>query len=119
MAAVPFWTLALLNRPASGARPVAEAVFAILFAVTATYATFNEGLNNWQSLWTSAAYFLLGTTLWQARSVAVAGIEATKAGTFSEIGSLALNPIGVALALEPTAHGGAVGMHQNRPATDK
>jgi glucan 1,3-beta-glucosidase len=72
MAAVPFCTLALLNRPMSGARPVAEAVFAALFAGAALFAIFNEGSHNWQALWTSGAYFLLGATLWQARSVAVA-----------------------------------------------
>jgi hypothetical protein len=73
MAVVPFWTLTLLNRPKSGTRPIAEAVFAGMLAVAALYTTLNEGSHNWQSLWTSAAYFLLGTTLWQARSVAVAG----------------------------------------------
>jgi exo-beta-1,3-glucanase (GH17 family) len=72
MAGVPFWTLALLNRPKSGTRPIAEAVFACLFGATALYSIFNEGSQNWQALWTSAAYFLLGITLWRARSVAVA-----------------------------------------------
>ena len=66
MAVVPFWTLALLNRPKSGTRPIAETVFAGLFAAIALYATFNEGSHNWQALWTSAAYFLLGATLWQS-----------------------------------------------------
>jgi len=70
MAVVPFWTLSLLNRPKSGTRPIAETVFACLLGAAALYSTFNEGADNWQSLWTSAAYFLLGTTLWQARSVA-------------------------------------------------
>ena len=69
MAVVPFWTLTLLIRPKSGTRPVAEAVFAGLFALAALYTTFNEGFHNWQALWTSAAYFLLGITLWQARYV--------------------------------------------------
>jgi hypothetical protein len=105
MAVVPFWTLAQLNRSGSGTRSVAEAVFAGLFALTAIYATCNEGFNNWQSLWTSAAYFLLATTLWRARSVAVAA--SIDAGAFSELGQLALNPIGVASALEPASHGGA------------
>ncbi len=73
MAVVPFWTLTLLNRPKSGTRPIAEAVFAALFAAAALYATFNEGSHNWQALWTSAAYLLLGTTLWQARCVVVTG----------------------------------------------
>jgi exo-beta-1,3-glucanase (GH17 family) len=77
MAVVPFLTLALLNRPKSGTRPIAETLFAVLFAATAFYATFYEGSHNWQAQWTSAAYFLLGITLWQARSVAVAGVTST------------------------------------------
>jgi hypothetical protein len=73
MATVPFWTLTLLNRPKSGTRPIAESVFAGLFVVIALYAIFNEGTYNWQALWTSAAYFLLGATFWRARFMAVAG----------------------------------------------
>jgi exo-beta-1,3-glucanase (GH17 family) len=68
MAAVPFAALTLLNRPKQGMRPVAEAVFAALFAAAAIYTGFNEGPDNWQSLWTCAAYVLLGITLWQARA---------------------------------------------------
>jgi exo-beta-1,3-glucanase (GH17 family) len=89
MAAVPFWTLTLLNRPKSGTRPIAEAAFAGLFAVATIYATFNEGFNNWQSIWTSVAYFLLGTTLWQARSVAAAEAASTEPVVFLEAGELA------------------------------
>jgi exo-beta-1,3-glucanase (GH17 family) len=77
MAAVPCWTLTLLNRPKSGTRPIAETVFAALFVVIALYAIFNEGSDNWQALWTSAAYFLLGVTFWRARFVAVAGTVST------------------------------------------
>ncbi len=44
MAVVPFWTLALLNRPKSGTRPIAETVFACLLGAAALYSTFNEGL---------------------------------------------------------------------------
>jgi glucan 1,3-beta-glucosidase len=69
MAVLPFATLTLLNRPQQGARPIAEAVFAALFAIAALYTAFNEGPNNWQSLWTCAVYFVLGVTLWQARGV--------------------------------------------------
>ena len=68
MAVVPFAALTLLNRPKEGARPVAEAVFAGLFAGAALYTGFNEGSDNWQSLWTCAVYFLLAVTLWQARA---------------------------------------------------
>jgi hypothetical protein len=71
MAVLPFATLMLLNRPQEGARPIAEAVFAPLFAIAALYTAFNEGLNNWQSLWTCAVYFALGVTLWQARGVQI------------------------------------------------
>ena len=67
MVAVPFSTLALFNRPSSGVRPIAEALFAALFAAAAIYSIFNEGTENWQAVWTSAAYSLLGLTLWQTR----------------------------------------------------
>jgi glucan 1,3-beta-glucosidase len=72
MAVVPFGTLALFNRPASGTRPIAETTFAALFAAAAIFAMFNEGFDNWQSLWTCAAYFLLAVTLYRARSAGVA-----------------------------------------------
>jgi exo-beta-1,3-glucanase (GH17 family) len=68
MAVVPFAALTLLNRPKEGTRPVAEAVFAGLFAGAGVYTAFNEGSDNWQSLWTCAAYVLLAVTLWQARA---------------------------------------------------
>src|SRR5450759_2679062 len=69
MAVVPFWTLMLLNRPQEGPRPIAEAVFAGLLVASALYTVFNEGRDNWQSLWTCAVYFLLAVTLWRARAV--------------------------------------------------
>jgi exo-beta-1,3-glucanase (GH17 family) len=68
MAVVPFAALTLLNRPKEGARPIAEAVFAGLFAAAALYTGINEGSDNWQSLWTCAVYLLLAVTLWQARA---------------------------------------------------
>lgn len=71
MAVVPFAALSLLNRPKEGTRPIAEAVFAALFAAAALYTGFNEGSDNWQSLWTCAAYFLLAVTLWQARAAQI------------------------------------------------
>jgi exo-beta-1,3-glucanase (GH17 family) len=73
MAVVPFASLMLLNRPKEGARPIAEAVFAGVFAVAALYTLFNEGGDNWQSLWTCAMYLLLGATLWRARGVQIPG----------------------------------------------
>ena len=71
MAVVPFSSLMLLNRPKEGARPIAEAVFAGLLAGSALYIGFNEGSDNWQSLWTCAIYSLLGVTLWQARAAQI------------------------------------------------
>jgi hypothetical protein len=69
MAVLPFSTLTLLNRPKQGRRPIAEAAFAGLLATSMLYIGFNEGPDNWQSLWTCAMYLLLATTLWQARGV--------------------------------------------------
>jgi glucan 1,3-beta-glucosidase len=71
MAVVPFSTLMLLNRPPDGVRPIAEAVFAGLFAAAALCTVFNEGAENWQSLWTCAVYFLFAVTLWRARAVQI------------------------------------------------
>jgi glucan 1,3-beta-glucosidase len=71
MATVPFALLMLLNRPQQGARPIAESVFAALLAIAAIYTAFNEGAENWQSLWTCAMYFLLAATLWRARGAQI------------------------------------------------
>jgi exo-beta-1,3-glucanase (GH17 family) len=68
MAAVPFVAMTLLDRPRKGIRPIAESIFAAVFLVAAIYAGFNEGPDNWQSLWTCAAYLLLAVTLWRARA---------------------------------------------------
>jgi exo-beta-1,3-glucanase (GH17 family) len=67
MAAVPFAALTLLNRPQKGIRPMAESIFAGVFLLAAIYTGFSEGPDNWQSLWTCAAYMLLAVTLWRAR----------------------------------------------------
>jgi exo-beta-1,3-glucanase (GH17 family) len=68
MAVLPYLALRLLNRPQlGGPRPPAEAVFAGLFGVSAAFIAFNEGFENWQSLWTCAAYLGLAMTLWLAR----------------------------------------------------
>jgi glucan 1,3-beta-glucosidase len=71
MAVLPFAMLMLLNRPQTGSRPIAEAAFAGLLAGAALYTGFNEGPENWQSLWTCALYVLLGVTLWQARAAQI------------------------------------------------
>jgi hypothetical protein len=67
MAVVPF-ALLMLNRPQTGVRPIAEAVFAGLLAFSAAYVIVNEGRENWQSLWTCVIYFLFALTLWRARA---------------------------------------------------
>jgi exo-beta-1,3-glucanase (GH17 family) len=64
---VSCFTLRFLNRPRlPGQRPLAEALFAGLLGVSAVYIAIHEGYENWQSLWTCAAYFSLGVTLWLA-----------------------------------------------------
>jgi hypothetical protein len=113
MVAVPFATLTLLSRPASGPRQIAETVFASLFAATTIYVTFNEGFNNWQSVWTSAAYLMLGATLWQARRVAAVRTIAARPIVFSGVGpsdgkAVAREPAGVAVNAEPALHAGAL-----------
>ena len=80
MAVLPFATLMLLNRPKAGARPIAEAVFAGLLAGAALFTGFNEGPDNWQSLWTCAAYLLFALTLWQARGVQIPELAARSPG---------------------------------------
>ena len=93
MAVVPFWTLAFLNRPKSGTRPLSEAVFTGLFAVAAAYIIFNEGADNWQAMWTGAVYFLLGSALWQARTAAVAEVTSTATtAVLREVGSGSQSP---------------------------
>jgi glucan 1,3-beta-glucosidase len=69
MAVIPFLALMILNRPADGRRTIAEAVFAGIFGFSTLYIAFNEGPDNWQSLWTCGAYVLLGVTLWRARAL--------------------------------------------------
>ena len=71
MAVVPFAMLSLLNRPKEGTRPLAETTFAGLLVIAAIYTGFDEGPDNWQSLWTCAIYVLLGATLWRARAVQI------------------------------------------------
>ena len=108
MAVVPFSTLTLPNRPDSDTRPVAEAVFVGLLAAAALYILFNEGLENWQSLWTSAAYLLLGTTSWPARFAPIASWVSRLSAISSKLRMLgpessALRPIDVAVVLEPNS----------------
>jgi hypothetical protein len=73
MAVIPFWLLMTFNRPRSGERPIAEAVFAGLLTVATLYIGFNEGPANWQSLWTCLIYLMLAVTLWRARAAQIPG----------------------------------------------
>ena len=68
MAVVPFAGLMLLNRPQTGARPIAEAVFAGVIGGCAVYVGINEGKDNWQSIWTCVMYAVFALTLWRARA---------------------------------------------------
>ena len=68
MAAVPLASLSWLNRPKAGARPIAETVFAGIFFFSALYIVFIEGTQNWQAVWTSGAYILLGLAMYEVRS---------------------------------------------------
>jgi hypothetical protein len=69
MAVLPMLMLMLLNRPAEGCRPIAEAVFAGGLFLSSIYIIINEGFTNWQSVWTCAVYVLLALTMWRARAV--------------------------------------------------
>ncbi len=68
MAAVPLAALSLLNRPRAGAHPIAETAFAAIFAFSAVYIIFIEGIRNWQAIWTSGAYMLLALSMYAVRS---------------------------------------------------
>jgi exo-beta-1,3-glucanase (GH17 family) len=68
IAAVPLAALSWLNRPRSGSRPIAEMVFAGVFFFSGLYIVFIEGIQNWQAVWTSGAYVLLGLSMVAARN---------------------------------------------------
>jgi Na+/glutamate symporter len=113
MAVVPFWTLSLLSgRRESDPQPLAETVFACLFAAAAPYILFKEGSENWQALWTSAAYLLLGATLRPVRLASVASRVSRLRAISSEVGMLAMQvgmeggehqAADVAVVLEPAS----------------
>ncbi len=73
MFAVPIWIVTLLNPCRPAASRVAEGVFACLFLSSALFIVCNEGVRNWQSLWTSAAFVLLGISLTPPRARLVVG----------------------------------------------
>jgi exo-beta-1,3-glucanase (GH17 family) len=68
MAAVPIFAVTLLNRRKFAVTATSEAAFAGLFAAAALYILLHEGVQNWQSVWCAAAFFLLGAALWRSRS---------------------------------------------------
>ena len=76
MAAVPLMALSWLNRPSAGSRPIAETVFAGVFFLSAIYVVFIEGTQNWQAVWTAAAYIMLALSLFGVRSKEAAAKEA-------------------------------------------
>jgi hypothetical protein len=59
--------MAILNRPATGVRPIAEASVAGLLTASVIYIFFNEGLANWQSWWSCLAWLGFAATMWLAR----------------------------------------------------
>lgn len=71
MFAVPVLIVTLLNPRRPGISRIAEAVFACLFVASALFIVFDEGVRNWQSLWTSAMFVLLGISLSPPRTLAV------------------------------------------------
>ena len=46
-------------------------MFAGLFASAALFLVLNEGIHNWQSLWTAVAFVLFGSALWPRHLIAV------------------------------------------------
>lgn len=103
MAVVPLWTVALLNRRKSGISHVAEATFACLLMAAALYIALNEGPRNWQSLWTSAAYVLLGAALWPRLILAGSAVGFSKV-LGNEGGA---EPVAVVSVLPPRVQTGA------------
>jgi hypothetical protein len=71
MAVLPLCTVALLNRRKLDADQVTETTFAGLLVTSALYISLHEGFHNWQALWTSAAYVVLGAALWVPRAAVV------------------------------------------------
>jgi exo-beta-1,3-glucanase (GH17 family) len=71
MFVLPIWIVTLFNPRRSNTSRVPEAVFACLFVSSAVFIFFNEGVRNWQSLWTSAAFALLGIGLSPPRALLV------------------------------------------------
>jgi hypothetical protein len=63
---------AKLAVPIAGwARRVSYRPFAALFALSGVYVAFNEGFDNWQSLWMCGCFAALAIILWRARGAPV------------------------------------------------
>jgi hypothetical protein len=71
MAAVPVWALVRLNHRKPDASVTVETVFAGLLVAAALFLFLNEGVHNWQSVWTAAALVLFAAALRPPRAVAV------------------------------------------------
>jgi glucan 1,3-beta-glucosidase len=82
MAAISLFALRT-SRTSHDALPMSEMLFAVLLGSSAIYIVFNEGFENWQSLWTCAAYALLGATL-------LRGTELKVQSSLIDVSSLAL-----------------------------
>ena len=67
-AVLPLLLGSLLTPPASGARSAPELAAACILALSVPYILFDEGLANWQSLWTCAALASLAFTLARVRA---------------------------------------------------
>ena len=108
MFVVPIWIVTLLNPRKPGISRVAEGVFACLFVGSALFIVFNEGVRNWQSVWTSAAFCLLGISLTPPRALLVMSGIADGA-LFRLFGkeSRTLQPVAVEQLPQPASHAGA------------
>jgi exo-beta-1,3-glucanase (GH17 family) len=113
MAVLPICTIALLNRRTLEADRLAEATFAGLLASSALFISLNEGFHNWQALWTSAAYVVLGAALWLPHA-AVVKLSSMLSGLPGNE-ARAIQPIAVVSASQPKSQGGAPPVPQRTP----
>jgi glucan 1,3-beta-glucosidase len=67
-ATVPLLLLGLMSPRPVSKRPVAETAGAAVLASAAAFMVFNEGLANWQALWTGGALATLAVTLVRVRA---------------------------------------------------
>jgi len=103
MAAVPVWTVALLCRRKPDIGVTAEAVFAGLLVAAALLLFLNEGVHNWQSLWTAAAFVMFGAALWPPHPIAVWSALSLRRQ------ERAVQPMAVASLPQPASQAGAAG----------